>query len=268
MRFTHKMNTIMGQNKDAAVGFIGIGIIIAIIAGAVLVLLPSESETVQNTDVAKPNNIEFDLITVEEIEKVFPAYQDSFRLILEQCHAVDSYTDYLAFEESIPWTQNEVSLGIEDMKKALTYAEKLGYDNHPTIGSMIEKARVLEGAVDDCIIDLQDKYEIKLDTEKEVLDFFANYNGKDGEGETLYNVLGIIMEIAYPGEEILSSPSTILSVIASKDYSKEVSDKYWKLEIKIETYAEKIYLKFILDTETNLVYPGNEDSKSYLDLLN
>ena len=133
---------------------------------------------------------------------------------------------------------------------------------------MIKEARVLEGAASDCITDLQDKYEIKLDTEEEVLDFFANYNGKDGEGETLYNVLGMIMEIVYPGEEILSSPSTILSVIASKDYSKEVSDRYWKLEIKIETYAEKIYLKFILDTETNLVYPGNEDSKSSLDLLN
>ncbi len=258
----------MGQNKDAAIGFIGIGIIIAVIAGVVLVLLPEESETVQNVDVAKPNNIELDPTTVEQAEKVFPFFQDSFRLILEQCHAVDSYTDYLAFEESIPWTQNEIFVGMEKANIALTDAEELGYDNHPTIGPMIKEARVLEGAANDCITDLQDKYEIKLDTEEEILDFFANYNGKDGEGETLYNVLGMIMEIAYPGEEILSSPSTILSVIASKDYSKEVSDKYWKLEIKIETYAEKIYLKFILDTETNLVYPGNEDSKSYLDLLN
>ena len=38
----------MGQNKDAAVGFIGIGIIIVIIVGVVIVLLPVESETVQN----------------------------------------------------------------------------------------------------------------------------------------------------------------------------------------------------------------------------
>jgi len=83
----------MGQNKDAAIGFIGIGIIIAIIVGVVVVLLPEEPEPVQNSDVAKPDNIETVPMTVEDAEIVFLFFQDSFRLILEQCHAVDSYTD-------------------------------------------------------------------------------------------------------------------------------------------------------------------------------
>ena len=156
----------MGEKKQAAVGFIGIGIIIAIIAGVVLVLLPEEPETVQNADVAKPNNIELDPITVEQYEKVFPFFQDSFRLILEQCHAVNSYTNYLAFGESIPWTKNEIFIGIEDAKKALTLSEELGYNSHPTIGPMIKAARVLEEAASDCIIDLQDKYEKNLETIK------------------------------------------------------------------------------------------------------
>ena len=267
MRFTHKMNTIMGQNKDAAIGFIGIGIIIAVIAGVVLVLLPEESETVQNVDVAKPNSIELDPTTVEQAEKVFPFFQDSFRLILEQCNAVNSYTDYLAFEESIPWTGNEIFIGIEDAKKALTLSEELGYDNHPTIGPMIKQARALEGAANDCITDLQDKYEIKLDTEEEVLEFIQNYRGKDNVGLTLDELLITLMNAAYPGEDILSSPSTTGYYIASQDYDKEISDRYWKVEIMIETYRETVYFEWVVDTETNLVYPGDDESKSVLDIL-
>ena len=71
----------MGEKKQAAVGFIGIGIIIAIIAGVVLVLLPEESETVQNSDVTN-SEVEFDPIIVEQSKKVFSELQDTFRLIL------------------------------------------------------------------------------------------------------------------------------------------------------------------------------------------
>ena len=257
----------MGQNKDAAIGFIGIGIIIAIIAGVVLVLLPEESETVQNVDVAKPNSIELDPTIVEQAEKVFPFFQDSFRLILEQCNAVNSYTDYLAFEESIPWTKNEIFIGIEDAKKALTLSEKLGYDNHPTIGPMIKQARALEGAASDCITDLQDKYEIKLDTEDEVLEFIQNYRGKDNAGPTLNETFAMLLYIAYPDENILSSPSTSVSFFALRDYTKNDYGRYYNVELEIETYREVVHYKWIVDAETNSVYPGNEGSKSILDIL-
>lgn len=179
------------DKKLVAKGWIGIGIIIVIIVGAVMVLLPEESETAQNADVAKPNSkVEFDPIIVEDSEKVIPFFQDSFRLILEQCHAVDSYTDYLAFEESIPWTQTGNFIGIEKANKALTNLEILGYDNHPTVGPMIKITKKLAVAVDDCIIDLQDKYEknleiikkqkeeARLDTEElqTIISGFESYN--------------------------------------------------------------------------------------------
>lgn len=106
-----------------------------------------------------------------------------------------------------------------------------------------------------------------LDTEEEVLEFITNYKGKDNSGLTLYDTMGLIMEVTYPGENILTSPTTTLYVLASRDYSRDVSDKYWKFEINIETYKEEIYLKWIIDTETNSVYPANEESKSVLDIL-
>ena len=55
--------------------------------------------------------------------------------------------------------------------------------------------------------------------------------------------------------------------IASQDYDKEISDRYWKVEVMIETYRETVYFEWVVDTETNLVYPGDDESKSVLDIL-
>jgi len=161
----------------------------------------------------------------------------------------------------------------------LTAEEELGHDSHPTIGPMIKATRVLEGAASDCITDLQNKYEknleimkkqkeeAKLDTEEEILEFIKNYKGKDNAGLTLDETLGTLMNAAYPGEDILSSPSTTGYFIASRDYDKEISDRYWKVEVKIQTYRETVYFEWVIDTDTNLIYPGDKESKSVLDIL-
>ena len=107
----------------------------------------------------------------------------------------------------------------------------------------------------------------KLDTEEKVLEFITNYKGTDNEGPTLYNTMGLIMEFTYPNEDILMSPSTNVWVDAYRDYSREISDRYWKFEINVDTYKEEIHLEWIIDTETNSVYPVNEDAKTVLDIL-
>lgn len=109
--------------------------------------------------------------------------------------------------------------------------------------------------------------EKKLNTEEEVLKFIQNYKGKDNAGLTLDETLGTLMNAAYPGEDILSSPSTTGYYIASRDYEKEISDRYWKVEVKIQTYRETSYFEWIVDTETNSVHPGDEGGKSVLDIL-
>jgi len=266
----------MGQNKNAIIGFIGIGIIIMTIVGVVVVLLPEES-TEQNIDVVKGGEIEFNPIIVEQTEKVFPSYQDSFRLILEQCYASDSYTDYFVFEESIPSIQSGIPFEIEDMKKGLTLSEELGYNNHPTIGPMITEVRMLEEEINGCITDLQNKYEknleiienveLKMNTEEEILEFVKNYKGKDNTGLTLFDTLAKLINVAYPGEDILSSPTTTGYFIASHDYDKEISDRYWKVEMKMQTYKETAYFEWVVDTDTNLIYPVDERSKSVLDMV-
>ena len=179
MRFTHEINTIMGKNKDAAVGFIGIGIIIVVIVGAVMILFPSE-----------------------------PEKEPDFEKIREQ-----------------QWIEHDKEF------------------------------------------EARQQAESKLDTEEEVLEFIKNYKGKDNAGLTLDEILGTLMNASYPDEDILSSPSTTGYFIASRDHDKEISDRYWKVEVMIETYRETVYFEWIVDTEINSVYPGDEESKSVLDIL-
>ncbi|KER06861.1 hypothetical protein AAA799E16_00377 [Marine Group I thaumarchaeote SCGC AAA799-E16] len=119
-------------------------------------------------------------------------------------------------------------------------------------------------------LDKQEQVELeeaKLDTEEKVTEFMQNYKGIDNSGTNLYDAVGLVMEVAYMGEDILASPATDVWVLASPDYSREVSDKYWKFEININTYREKVHLEWIIDTETSSVYPVNEDSKIILDIL-
>lgn len=109
--------------------------------------------------------------------------------------------------------------------------------------------------------------EIKLDTEEKVLEFIQNYKGKDNAGPTLARTFEMLMVVAYPGENILASPSTTVSLFAQKDYDKSDYNRYWKVELEIQTYRETAYYEWIIDNETNLVFPGNEEGKSILDIL-
>lgn len=111
------------------------------------------------------------------------------------------------------------------------------------------------------------KEKAKLDTEEKVLDFIYNYKGKDGTGLTLNNMISMIIEFSYPGEDILSSPSTRVSLTANPDFSKEDYRRYWKVEGELETYREIAYFGWIVDVETKSVYPMDEVAKSILDAL-
>ena len=109
--------------------------------------------------------------------------------------------------------------------------------------------------------------ETKLDTEDKVLDFIGKYKGKDNAGMTLEQTVVTIMNVAYPGEDILASPSTTGYYVATPDHSREISDRYLKVQFEVQTYRETAHFDWIVDTETNSVYAGNEEGKSILIVL-
>lgn len=107
----------------------------------------------------------------------------------------------------------------------------------------------------------------KLDTEEEVVDFMQNYKGKDNAGPTLARTFEVITAVTYPNENIFASPSTTVSMFAYKDFDTKDFNRYWKVELEIKTYRETAYYEWVVDTETNLVYPGNAAGGEILDIL-
>jgi len=149
----------MGKNRDAVIGFGVIAVIIAVIVGVVLAVLPEEPETAQNEIINEPTgNVEFDPEMVKMAETNIPDMQAIFREVLEQCNAVDSYSDYLAMGEAMFRLQDEMVQSVEVTDDALSILEVLGYDKHPTVGPLIEETRQLAGDSGDCVRDLVDKY--------------------------------------------------------------------------------------------------------------
>ena len=107
----------------------------------------------------------------------------------------------------------------------------------------------------------------KLDTEEKILEFIKNYKGKDNKGSTLSSTFDMIAEVSYPGEKIFESPSTTVSLFAHKDFESNNFDRYWKVELEIKTYRETAYYEWVVDNETNEVYPGNEYGQEILDII-
>jgi len=125
----------------------------------------------------------------------------------------------------------------------------------------------MNGSSDDSKDALQDDTPTKLDSEKEVLEFIQNYKGEDNAGPTFNEVFDGLLAVAYPGENIIDNPSTTGYFIASPDISREISDRYWKVEFELQTYREKVHYEWIVDTETSSVYAANERSKDILTIL-
>ena len=143
--------------------------------------------------------------------------------------------------------------------------------------AILEKSETTQDELEDVnIITMQDIIKqnlkepiqkTKLDTEEKVLEFITNYKGTDNAGPTLARTFEMISVISYPDENILASPSTTVSMFAHKDFDKADYNRYWKVELEIKTYRETAYYEWIIDNETNLVYPGNDEGKEILDIL-
>ena len=132
-------------------------------------------------------------------------------------------------------------------------------------------------AMDDCFKRLreegisglsQQEFQTKDHSETEILEFVWNYKGEDNSGPTLGEILAVVIASKYPGEDILENPSTTKYYFATPDYSKgTTSDRYWTVELELQTYDDKVYFKWFVDAETNSVQAGNGMAKSILNIL-
>lgn len=117
-----------------------------------------ERESEKTNEYRSDSSIEFDPGIVSQAEQSIPSMQSAFRMVLDKCNSVNSYSDYRVFADSMALAQDEVMQGTTKANEALTVLELLGYDKHSTVGPLIKETRQLAGKTGDCIIDLQNMY--------------------------------------------------------------------------------------------------------------
>jgi len=163
----------MGKNKDAAIGFIGIVVIIAIIVGAVVALVPSELEEKPDFQKIREQQwIEYDKefeakqqaeldkqkeeakLSAEDLQTIiagFETYNKSVKILLDICGNVETETDFhllgqLIVESGDEFIDNTVSFGAVRDK---LMAE--GYGEHPVLGPLMNRSVMLVDLMSACM---------------------------------------------------------------------------------------------------------------------
>ena len=167
----------MGENKDAVVGLIVVVVIIAIIVGAVFVLLPGEPETAENniekSDTSKKQDealkketereaySKLDPIIIQKIKNEFPILLEQQKKNLRDCQNIDSFQDYLnsisrlgsrTMEETIEEYEYNHSMVFWDLSNK-------GYDKHPEVKSLFQETETTSRDVLYCLDDIYLRYD-------------------------------------------------------------------------------------------------------------
>ena len=153
--------------------------------------------------------------------------------------------------------KNEIKDRLAELKKIKIEQDKIAQEETAEAKRQVELVKQEESKTEP----------IEIDKEEQVLSFIKNYKGTDNSGFTLMDAIAMMLNVMYPGEDIISSPATSGYLVASSDYRKEISDRYWKVELNLDLYDGEIYFEWIVDTETNSVSPGNQLGKDVLTLL-
>ncbi len=188
----------MGEKKQAAKGWIGITIIIAIIVGVVFIFLPEESETEQNniekSDTSKAqdealqkeiddaawqkkldaalekerlaetkdneqiNNL--DPVTIQKIKDEFPILLEDHKKVLRDCQNIDSFEDYRSSLSKLGGKTIEETIEEFEYNHSLIFWDlaNKGYDKHPEVKSLFQETKRASLDVLYCLDDVYAKY--------------------------------------------------------------------------------------------------------------
>jgi len=111
----------------------------------------------------------------------------------------------------------------------------------------------------------EEEEDTSVPTEKEIVEFVYYYKGKDNQGKNIGQTLAVVANVAYPNEDILKNPSTVIDWYAIEDFTKERG--IYRVGFILETYRENLEYIWYVDTNTNKIFPGNDGAKSVLDIV-
>lgn len=103
-------------------------------------------------------------------------------------------------------------------------------------------------------------------SEQQAIAFVQQYRGSSGTGYSISQIITLVVDIAYSGENILNNPSTEHGWTATKEYSE--NGNVWTVEFYFKTYRENIKIVWYANMDTHSVYSGDITAKSILDIVN
>jgi len=102
-------------------------------------------------------------------------------------------------------------------------------------------------------------------TDRQVADIVKQYRGEDGKGETLVELLAVLINTAYPNEDILDNPSTAFDWYAFEDFTKPSG--IYKVGFIFQTYKDDIEYVWYVDMNTNTIFAEDGGARSVLHTL-
>lgn len=103
-------------------------------------------------------------------------------------------------------------------------------------------------------------------SEQQAIAFVQQYRGSNGNGYSISQIITLVVDIAYSGENILNNPSTEHGWTATKEYSE--NGNVWTVEFYFKTYRENIKIVWFANMDTHSVYSGDTSAKNILDIAN
>ncbi len=100
----------------------------------------------------------------------------------------------------------------------------------------------------------------------QAISLVQNYKGSSGTGYSIVQVVTLIINVAYPGEDIFGNPSTEHGWVALRDYTQ--NGNVWKVEFDFKTYRENVGIAWYANMDTHAVYSGDTTAKNILDIVN
>ena len=98
-----------------------------------------------------------------------------------------------------------------------------------------------------------------------VIETVQNYQGNDGTGSTLIEVISIIVQVSYPKEDIVNHPLTKMSWDALPNV--RTGNGIYDVYFDFKTYDQQEEFHFLFDTNTGNVWAGNSVGSDILKIL-
>jgi len=157
----------MGKNKDAAIGFGVIAVIIVVIVGVVVAILPEESEITQSESENKPISSQDKVIQPEKVEPSkdtkldtedlqtliagFESYNKSVKLLLDMCVNVESETDFRLLMLLIAESGDDFLDSTAGYGAVRNTLMSEGYGEHAVLGPLMNQSVILVDQMSTCM---------------------------------------------------------------------------------------------------------------------